>query len=122
MPSTRCIVGFLAQHDFIDMAGGNNICRRRPGHRYGGQFDLEPLQQRHEIPDGENVLLHEKTEIFDRLQQIEHGMVAHRRIFVSNLRFQGLCHAGHGVSVKCPMAPSRSGTAQYDPRPRFSIA
>ena len=49
-------IGFFAEDDFIDEAGCGGIRRGHPGNCDAGEFLLEPFQEAHEIPDGENVV------------------------------------------------------------------
>lgn len=55
-------VGFLTQDDFIDQTPARRIIRGSPGNRNTAQPLLQGLQQGHEIPDGEDVILHKRTQ------------------------------------------------------------
>src|ERR1700748_2661353 len=59
-------VRLLTDHDVIDQAGGLCIIRWEPRYCYARHVLLESLQQRHEIPDGKDMILHEASEIGDR--------------------------------------------------------
>ena len=72
-------IRLLADHDVIDEAGGPCIVRREPRHSGARHVLLEPLQQRHEIPDGKDVIFHESPEIGDGSDVSIERMVEQRR-------------------------------------------
>jgi len=72
-------IGLLADHDVIDKARGLCIVHREPRHCYARHVLLQPLQKRHEIPDGKDMILHEASEIGDRNDVAVNRMVQQRR-------------------------------------------
>ena len=51
-------IRLLTDHDIIDQAGRLGIIRRKPRHRCACHVLLLPPKQRHEIPNGKNVIFH----------------------------------------------------------------
>ena len=72
-------IGLLADHDVIDQARGLCIVRREPRHPDARHILLKSLQQRHEIPDGKNVIFHKAPEIGDGNDLRIKGMIQQRR-------------------------------------------
>ena len=68
-----------AERDVIDQAGSPWIIGRKPRYSRACHVLLQTLQQRHEVPNGEDVILHEPPEIGDRSDLRIQGMVKQRR-------------------------------------------
>ena len=77
--AVRIDIGLLADHDIIDQARGPCIVRREPRHSDARHVLLQPLQQRHEIPDREHMIFHEAPEIGGGNDLGIKGMVQQRR-------------------------------------------
>jgi hypothetical protein len=58
-------IRLLADHDVVDLARSPGVVRREPWHICARQVSLQPLQERHEIPDGEDMIFHESPQILD---------------------------------------------------------
>ena len=58
-------VAFLLQYDLVDEPTAEWFRRRRPRQRNARQARLQRLEQRHEVPDREHVMFHERTEMLD---------------------------------------------------------
>jgi hypothetical protein len=71
-------VAFFAEHDFIRESGDLSAGWRHPGQPLDGHFTLQPLHQRHEIPDRENMKLHEIAQSISRVDRIVKRMVNQR--------------------------------------------
>jgi hypothetical protein len=67
-------VGFLPGHDVIDQAHKISVRAWHPRPCRWGQLGLEELQERHEIPDGKDMMLHEDAELFLCLDGSKDGM------------------------------------------------
>jgi hypothetical protein len=61
-PSTAVVVALLGENNLVDESAGLAVGRRDPGEAYARQLTLEGLQERHEVPDREDVVLHEDAE------------------------------------------------------------
>lgn len=59
-------VRLFAEDDLVDEAAAGGEGCRRPGSSGAGKLRLEGLEERHEIPDGEDVRLHEESQVFGR--------------------------------------------------------
>jgi hypothetical protein len=58
----RIDISLLADHDVVDQARSSGIVRRRePWHIRTRRVFLQSLQERHEVPDSEDMIFHEKT-------------------------------------------------------------
>src|SRR5258705_3924019 len=49
-------IRLLAYHDVVDQARSSCVVRREPRHSCASHILLKSLQQRHEIPNGEDVI------------------------------------------------------------------
>ena len=56
------LVALLGQHDLVDEAGGLGVGGGQPRHADAAQAALHRLQQRHEVPHGEDVVFHEQPQ------------------------------------------------------------
>ena len=63
--TTRVDIGFFAADDFIDQEAHLGITDGHPWNGYASQVTLQPLQQRHEIPDRENMRTHEHADVVE---------------------------------------------------------
>jgi hypothetical protein len=70
-------IGFLAEYDLVDQLRASAIPRWQPGHLDTGEIALQPLHQRHEIPDRENVRLHEAPQRLHVLDRAKEGVLDH---------------------------------------------
>ena len=61
-PALAVLVALLGQDDLVDEAGGWRGPRRQPGDVVAAEALLQRLEQGHEVPDGEDVMLHEQPE------------------------------------------------------------
>lgn len=52
------LIRLFSQYDFIDQASRLRVGRRQPGQVDAGEFALQPLGQRHEVPDGKDMAFH----------------------------------------------------------------
>ena len=84
----RRLVAFFAENDLVDQTRGMNVARRDPRQRDGRQICLKPLDQRHEVPDSEDVPLHERLQALHRFDGMEHRMVCQRRVMFVDLPFE----------------------------------
>ena len=75
----RIDIRLLADHDVVDQAGGPRVFRREPRHFCARQVLLQPLQERHEIPDGEDMIFHESSQILDGSDLCVNGVVQQLR-------------------------------------------
>lgn len=75
----RVGVGFFAEHNFVDEAGGARVFERQPGDDGWAKLPLQALEQRHEIPDGKYMVLHEDA------QGLGAAQVAVERMFEQRL-------------------------------------
>ena len=72
----RCVasqfiqVAFLFEHDFVNEATHSGIANRNPRGLYAGQALRERLDERHEIPNREDVMLHEPFHHFFRTKPL----------------------------------------------------
>ena len=57
----RSEVGFFAADNFVDEESHFRISHRHPGKVHTSQVPLQTLEQRHEIPDGEDMGLEERA-------------------------------------------------------------
>ena len=64
--AVRIDIRLLADHDVVDQARSPGVVRREPWHICARQVSLQPLQERHEIPDGEDMIFHESPQILNR--------------------------------------------------------
>jgi hypothetical protein len=55
-------VALLGQHDFVDEPATQRLPRRNPRHHCAAQSPLQLLEEGHEVPDGEDVVLHEQPQ------------------------------------------------------------
>jgi hypothetical protein len=60
--ASSIIVGFLGKHDFVDETARQRIGGYHPRHFDAAESSLQHLEQRHEIPHGEDVVFHEKSQ------------------------------------------------------------
>ena len=58
-PALGIEVGLFLEHDVVDEAGRRGMSGGDPGQGHTGEGALEGLRQRHEVPDGEDVVFHE---------------------------------------------------------------
>ncbi len=58
-PAVGQLIRFLAEDELIDEPPRLRIANRQPGHGRTGQLLLKGLQKAHEIPNREDVMLHE---------------------------------------------------------------
>jgi hypothetical protein len=56
------LVGLFAQHDFVNQSRYLGMGRRQPGNVDTAQVMLERLEQRHEIPHREDMVLHKDSQ------------------------------------------------------------
>ena len=63
----RIDIRFLADDDVVDQARSPGVVGWEPRHSCARQILLQPLQERHEIPDGEDMIFHESPQILDRI-------------------------------------------------------
>ena len=71
----RIDIRFLADDDVVDQARSPGVVSREPRHSCARQILLQPLQERHEIPDGEDMIFHESPQILDRSDLRVHGVL-----------------------------------------------
>lgn len=67
-------ITFLAENDFVDEAASFSVPGGQPGDRDAGHFALERLEQRHEVPNREDVVLHETAQGIEAHESIVEGM------------------------------------------------
>ena len=61
-PAPAVVVALLGQHDLVDEPARHGVGRRAPGHVDAAEVALQGLEQRHEVPHGEDVVLHEQAQ------------------------------------------------------------
>jgi len=59
----RIEVDLLFEHDFIDEAPCGRVGRWHSEHPHARQLALQGFEQRHTIPNGKNVILHEAAQV-----------------------------------------------------------
>ena len=69
----------FAEDDLVNQTARRGIDRRRPGNVDTANLPLERLQERHEIPDRENVVLHERAECAHRVDPLIERMLEQSR-------------------------------------------
>jgi len=77
--AVRIDIRLLADHDVVDQARSPGVVRREPWHICARQVSLQPLQERHEIPDGEDMIFHESPQIGDGSHLRVNGVVQQLR-------------------------------------------
>jgi hypothetical protein len=60
--SIAVVIAFLAQDDLVNETATNRVTARDPGYIHAANSLLKGLEQRHEIPDSENMVLHEDSQ------------------------------------------------------------
>jgi hypothetical protein len=63
--AVRIDIGLLADHDVVDQARSPGVVRREPRDFCTRQVLLQPLQERYEIPHGEDMIFYESSQILD---------------------------------------------------------
>src|SRR5690606_29091470 len=58
-PTTAIVVRFLRKHDLINEAARQRISGGQPRNLHTAQSLLQRLEERHEVPHGKDVVLHE---------------------------------------------------------------
>ena len=61
--AVRIDIRLLADHDVVDQARSPGVVSRKPRYFCARQILLQPRQERHEIPNGEDVIFHESPQI-----------------------------------------------------------
>jgi hypothetical protein len=77
--AVRIDIRLLADHDVVDQARSPCVVRREPRHFCARQVLLQPLQERHEIPNGEDMIFHESPQILDGSDLRVNGVVQQLR-------------------------------------------
>ena len=77
--AVRINIRLLPDHDVVDQTRRPGVVRREPRHVCARQVLLQPLQERHEIPDGEDMIFHESLQILDGSDLRVNGMVQQPR-------------------------------------------
>jgi hypothetical protein len=99
----QALVGFLAQHDFVDETlrqGEFSAACRQPGH--GGRRDavLQVFEQGHEVPHRKNMVLHEAPQVIDRAHGGIEGMSVETGLQFDGFRVGGDFHEAHSEGVR----------------------
>ncbi|MNH40145.1 hypothetical protein D3C79_1014210 [compost metagenome] len=76
MTPGRTIIRLLTQYDLVDQPRGLGILRWQPGQSHAGQFLLQALGQRHEVPYGKHVGFHEASQDRQRMYFREDRVLA----------------------------------------------
>ena len=64
------VVALLTEHDLIDQSPGLCARSRNPNGVHASQRPLQGLQNGHEIPDSEDVILHEYLNVLNRSHRV----------------------------------------------------
>src|SRR6266404_109201 len=75
--SAGVCIGFLAEHDLIDQLRGMTVPWRQPRDLDTCEVALKSLDKRHEIPNCEDVRLHEDPQILDIADRCKYRMFDH---------------------------------------------
>src|SRR5690242_16068629 len=70
-------IGFLAEHDLIDQLRSLAVSWRLPRDVDTCEVALQSLDERHEIPNGKDVRLHEDPQRLDITDRCEYRMFDH---------------------------------------------
>jgi hypothetical protein len=63
-------VALLGEDQLVDEAAVCGVAARGPGHRDAGHLALQRLEQRHEVPDGDDVVFHEDAHGFAVVEEL----------------------------------------------------
>ena len=77
--AVRIDIRLLADHDVVDQARSLGVFRREPRHFCARQVLLQPLKERHEIPDGEDMIFHKSPQILDGSDLRVNGVIQQLR-------------------------------------------
>lgn len=94
----RTIIGLFAKHDLVDQARRLRIARRQPRQLNAGQFLLQALGQRHEVPYRKHMGFHETLKHRKRMYFRENRVSAKFCFFLIKTVFSRF----HGEPISDP--------------------